>query len=115
MNINNSCVILVIVYIQYMYIRTYSILYYYSTLHVIYSKRLTISKETNSVCEEAEEEQAVASIIMANARSLDNKMDHIRLLRSANRTVSDCCVLVFTETWLNDNIPDSAVHLEQLA
>ena len=57
---------------------------------------------------------AIPSIIMANVRSLDNKMDHIRLLRSANRTVSNCCVLVFTETWLNDNIPDSAVHLEQL-
>ena len=42
-------------------------------------------------------------------------MDHIRLLRSTNRTVSNCCVLVFTETWLNDNIPDSAVQLEQLA
>ena len=42
------------------------------------------------------------SIIMANVRSLDNKMDH------------NCCVFVFTETWLNDNIPDSAVHLEQL-
>ncbi|KAK0133538.1 hypothetical protein N1851_030957 [Merluccius polli] len=41
-------------------------------------------------------------------------MDHIRLLRSANQTVSNCCVLVFTETWLNDNIPDSAVQLEQL-
>lgn len=42
-------------------------------------------------------------------------MDHIRLLRSANRTVSNCCVLIFTETWLNDNILDSAVQLEQLA
>ncbi|KAK0147722.1 hypothetical protein N1851_012574 [Merluccius polli] len=57
---------------------------------------------------------AIPSIILANVRSLDNKMDHIRLLRSANRTVSNCCVLVFTETWLNDNIPDSAVQLEQL-
>ena len=56
----------------------------------------------------------IPSIIMANVRSLDNKMDHLRLLRSANRTVSNCCVIVFTETWLNDNIPDSAVHLEQL-
>ena len=35
---------------------------------------------------------AIPSIIMANVRSLDNKMDHIRLLRSANRTVSNCCV-----------------------
>lgn len=41
-------------------------------------------------------------------------MDDIRLLRSANRKGSDCCVLVFTETWLNNNIPDSAIQLEQL-
>ena len=57
---------------------------------------------------------AIPSIILANIRSLDNKMDHIRLLCSTNRTVSNCCMLVFTETWLNDNIPDSAVQLEQL-
>ena len=57
---------------------------------------------------------AIPSIILVNVRSLDNKMDHLQLLRSANRTVSNCCVLVFTETWLNDNIPDSAVQLEQL-
>lgn len=58
---------------------------------------------------------AIPSILLANVRSLDNKMDYIRLLRSANRTVSNCCVFIFTETWLNDNIPDSAVQLEQLA
>ena len=57
---------------------------------------------------------AIPSILLANVRSLDNKMDNIRLLRSANRNVSNCCVLLFTETWLNDNIPDSAVQLEQL-
>ena len=57
---------------------------------------------------------AIPSIILANVRSLDHKMDHIRLLRSVNRTVNNCCVLVFTETWLNDNTPDSAVQLEQL-
>ena len=57
---------------------------------------------------------AIPSIILANVRSLDHKMDHIRLLRSVNRTVNNCCVLVFTETWLNDNTSDSAVQLEQL-
>ncbi|KAM9828286.1 uncharacterized protein ACBT44_021775 isoform 1-T1 [Syngnathus typhle] len=58
---------------------------------------------------------AVPSILLANVRSLDNKMDYVRLLRSTNRTVRNCCVLVFTETWLTVNIPDSAVHLERLA
>ncbi|KAM9826427.1 uncharacterized protein ACBT44_006665 [Syngnathus typhle] len=42
-------------------------------------------------------------------------MDYIRLLRSTSRTVRDCCVLVFTETWLTFDVPDSAVHLERLA
>lgn len=57
----------------------------------------------------------IPSILLANVRSLDNKMDNIRLMTSTNRKVRDCCVLVFTETWLNDNIPDSAIQLEQLA
>lgn len=57
---------------------------------------------------------AIPSIILANVRSLDNKMDHIRLLRSAQRDMSNCLVLLFTETWLNDKITDSAVQLEQL-
>lgn len=26
----------------------------------------------------------------------------------------ECCVFVFTETWLNNNIPDSAIQLDQL-
>jgi len=64
--------------------------------------------EANPTC------PAIPSIILADTRSLDNKMDHLRLLRSANQTVSNCCLLVFTETCLNDNIPDSAVQLEQL-
>ncbi len=31
-----------------------------------------------------------------NVRSLDNKLDYIRLLCSTQRTVRDCCVFVFT-------------------
>ncbi len=57
---------------------------------------------------------AIPSIVLANVRSLDNKLDHIRLLRSTQRTVRDCCVFVFTETWLNNSVPDCAIQLEQL-
>ncbi len=57
---------------------------------------------------------AIPSIVLANVRSLDNKLDHIRLLRSTQRTVRDCCVFVFTETWLNYSVPDCAIQLEQL-
>jgi len=47
-------------------------------------------------------------------RSLDNKLDYIHLLRSTHLTVRECCVFVFTETWLNNNIPDSAIKLDWL-
>ncbi len=57
---------------------------------------------------------AIPTIVLANVRSLDNKLDYIRLLRSAQRTVRDCCVFVFTETWLNNSVPDCAIQLDQL-
>ncbi len=57
---------------------------------------------------------AIPTILLANVRSLDNKLDYIRLLRSTQRTVRDCCVFVFTETWLNNSVPDCAIQLEQL-
>ena len=40
---------------------------------------------------------AIPSIILAKVPSLDYKMDSICLLRSADRTVCNCCVLVFTQ------------------
>ncbi|KAL0149686.1 hypothetical protein M9458_054969 [Cirrhinus mrigala] len=58
---------------------------------------------------------AIPSIVLANVRSLDNKLDYIRLLRSSQRNVKDCCVFVFTETWLSDSVPDRAIQLDQLA
>lgn len=51
------------------------------------------------VCEEAEEGQTRRSNTTAEV---------------TNRTVSNCGVLVITETWLNDNFPESAVQLEQI-
>ncbi len=53
--------------------------------------------------------------IPTNVRSLDNKLDYIRLLRSTQRTVKDCCVFVFTETWLSNSVPDCAIQLDQLS
>ncbi|KAL0175804.1 hypothetical protein M9458_028134 [Cirrhinus mrigala] len=57
---------------------------------------------------------AIPSIVLANVRSLDNKLDYIRLLRSSQRNVKDCCVFVFTETCLSDSVPDRAIQLDQL-
>ncbi len=57
---------------------------------------------------------AIPTIVLANVRSLDNKLDYIRLLHSTQRTVRDCCAFVFTETWLNNSVPDCAIQLDQL-
>ncbi|XP_036417071.1 NLR family CARD domain-containing protein 3-like [Colossoma macropomum] len=57
---------------------------------------------------------AIPTIVLANVRSLDNKLDYIRLLRTTQKSVRDCCVFVFTETWLSNNILDHAIQLERL-
>ncbi len=55
---------------------------------------------------------SIPTIVLANVHSLDNKLDYIRLLRSTQRTVRDCYVFVFTETWLNNSVPDCAIQLD---
>ncbi len=57
---------------------------------------------------------AIPSLMLSNVRSLENKLDLIQLSRSTQHETRDCCVFVFTETWLNDNIPDSAIQLHGL-
>lgn len=51
------------------------------------------------------------SIHMTNLRSLRNKMDELSLLNRTNKDFSLSAVLCFTETWLADSVPDSALHL----
>ncbi len=51
------------------------------------------------------------NIHLANLRSLPNKMDELLLLSWLNKDFSNSAALCFTETWLNDSIPDSALHL----
>uniref|UniRef100_A0A3B5BFL2 Serine/threonine-protein kinase 1 n=1 Tax=Stegastes partitus TaxID=144197 RepID=A0A3B5BFL2_9TELE len=46
---------------------------------------------------------------LSNVRSLDNKLDELRLLGEISREWKDCCVFAFTETWLHDNIPDGHI------
>ncbi len=57
---------------------------------------------------------ALPTLMLSNVRSLENKLDLIQLTRSTQHEARDCCVFVFTETWLNDNIPDSAIQLNKL-
>ncbi len=51
------------------------------------------------------------SIHLANLRSLPNKTDKLLLLSRTNKDFSNSAALCFTETWLNDAITDSALHL----
>ncbi len=51
------------------------------------------------------------SIHLANLRSLPNKTDKLLLLSQTNKDFSNSAALCFTETWLNDTIPDSELHL----
>ncbi len=57
---------------------------------------------------------ALPTLMLSNVRSLENKLDLIQLSRSTQHEARDCCVFVFTETWLNENIPDSAIQLNRL-
>ncbi len=50
------------------------------------------------------------SIHLVNLRSLPNKTDKLLLSRT-NKDFSNSAALCFMETWLNDTIPDSALHL----
>ncbi len=51
------------------------------------------------------------SIHLANLRSLPNKTDKLLLLSRTNKDFPNSAALCFTETWLNDAIPDSVLHL----
>lgn len=43
-----------------------------------------------------------------------NKLDYLRLELTSRKEIRDCCTLVFTETWLNEDVPDSAIAMEGL-
>ncbi|KAI2645831.1 Phenoloxidase subunit 1 [Labeo rohita] len=51
----------------------------------------------------------------ATVRSLENKLDSVQCSRSTLHEARDCFVFVFTETWLNNNIPDSAIRIHGLS
>ena len=55
---------------------------------------------------------ALPSIFLSNVRSIAIKMDELRLRVATNNIVKDNCVLIFTETWLQVSIADSAVALK---
>ncbi|KAK3518561.1 hypothetical protein QTP70_001593 [Hemibagrus guttatus] len=54
------------------------------------------------------------SILLSDVCSLDNKLDYFRLQRTTRSEYRDCCVFVFTETWLSNRVPDAAIQLHGL-
>ncbi|KAK3538765.1 hypothetical protein QTP86_015707 [Hemibagrus guttatus] len=54
---------------------------------------------------------ALPGIFLSSMRSLCNKMDELTLQMNKNKDFPMSCVLCFTETWLCDLIPDSALQL----
>ncbi len=49
------------------------------------------------------------SILLANVRSLENKMDDLRARISFQQDIRDCNIFCLTETWLTPTVPDTAV------
>lgn len=53
------------------------------------------------------------SVVLGNARSLNNKTDELQANAKFLSEYKDSCVMCFTETWLHDQIPDSHVLLDR--
>ena len=51
-------------------------------------------------------------VLLANVRSLENKMYELKARTTTQREIKECCALIFTETWTRDNMPDSAIQLQ---
>ena len=49
------------------------------------------------------------SIFLANVRSLRNKFDELCCHIATRKDYGNCCAYFLTETWLDDNVPDSAM------
>ncbi len=55
---------------------------------------------------------AFPSVLLANVRSQENKMDEIRFRLTQQRGIRDCCAHIFTETSLCQNILKQAISLD---
>ncbi|KAG1967816.1 hypothetical protein F2P79_003022 [Pimephales promelas] len=50
------------------------------------------------------------SILFGNVRSLRNKMEELRLNTKACNEYRESCLMIYTETWLQEDFPDSLVQ-----
>lgn len=51
------------------------------------------------------------SVLFANVRFLETKMDDLNLELAMNKEVRDCCAIILTGTWLKSSIPDNAISM----
>ena len=51
------------------------------------------------------------SMLLSNARSIVNKIDELNLWISSEKLITDCCILVITETLLHSLVPDATMEL----
>lgn len=51
-------------------------------------------------------------LILANTRSLKNKMDELKLYTRNCNEYREACTMVVTESWLHPDIPNSLVELD---
>lgn len=56
---------------------------------------------------------SLPSIFLANVHSLTDKIDELRLRIISHNWIKDCNIMIFTETWLNSGVPDSAIELAE--
>ena len=52
------------------------------------------------------------SILLANVRSLRNKIDELHVNTKYLTEYRDSCLLCFSETWLTDNISNNALQVD---
>ena len=63
------------------------------------------------LCASAGLRSPLPGIFFSDVRSLCSKLDELQLLVGKNSHFSSSSVLCFTETWLSDSVPDSALQL----
>ena len=63
-------------------------------------------------CQRRGKRLPLPSIVLANVRSLQNKIDEIRACNSYCNAYKNCSMMCFTETWLHQDIEDYLIEID---
>ena len=77
-------------------------------LPICRQRRKKRGKHAGILCRSRYCNPPLPSILLANVQSLDNKMDELHARTNFQREIMNCCVLTFTETWLDPMVPEPA-------